>query len=187
MLQLYYPRCETLNCWRSFDAHFHNGAGSVSFLLLPIKQASTSVMTSCNQYLLRLPKMQDLKSLMLRWHSFSGWGSERLTTFSEHKGGRFIQKEHWRTIVNIVRLTVRYLNATIKRKTRNSKPDIGTDWSSQTRRNPGVDGYEAGFGPPRSSGPGFWMVLERNRTVVPVQTRTAGGLPRPVAHTCRQY
>jgi len=48
---------------------------------------------------------------------------------------------------------------------------------------PQVDRYEAGFGPPRSSGLGFWRVPEPNRNIFLVQTQTAGGLPGPVAHT----
>jgi len=39
------------------------------------------------------------------------------------------------------------------------------------------------FGLPRSHGSGVWTVLEPNHTVFPVQTRTAGGLPGPVATT----
>jgi len=72
---------------------------------------------------------------------------------------------------------------TINRKTRNTEPEIGTDRSSQTRENPRVDRYGSGFGPPRRCGSDFWTVLEPNRTVYPVQTRTAGGLPGPVANT----
>jgi hypothetical protein len=68
-------------------------------------------------------------------------------------------------------------------ETRNAEPEIGTDGSSQTRRNPRVDGYGSGFGPPRVCGSGFWPVLEPNRPVFAVQTRTAGELPGPVANT----
>jgi len=70
-----------------------------------------------------------------------------------------------------------------KCETRNAEPEIGTDGSSQTRRNPRVDGYGSGFGPPRVCGSGFWPVLEPNQPVFAVQTRTAGGLPGPVANT----
>jgi len=183
MRHLYYPRCETLNCWRSLDAHFHHGAGSVSLLLLPIKEANTSVMTRCNLCPLWLPRMQDLKSLTLRWRSFPGLGRERLSTYFDHKGGLFIQKEHRCTIINIVWLTVRYLNATINRTNRNAKPGIGPHESSQTQWNPQFDVYRGGFGPPRGSGLGFWTVLEPHWTVFLVQTVTAGGLPGSVAYT----
>ena len=70
-----------------------------------------------------------------------------------------------------------------KCETRNAEPEIGTDGSSQTRRNPRVDGYGSGFGPPRVCRSGFWTVLEPNRPVFAVQTRTTGGLPRPIANT----
>jgi len=70
-----------------------------------------------------------------------------------------------------------------KCETRNAEPDIGTDGSNQTRRNPRVNGYGSRFGLPRVSGSGFWMGLEPNRPVLAVQTRTAGRLPRPVANT----
>ena len=183
MRHLYYPRCETLNRWHSFDAHFHNGAGTVSLLLLPIKEANTSVMTSCNQCPLWFPRMQDLKSLTLRWRSFPGWGREWLSTYFDHKGSHFIQTEHRPPIVIILRLTVRYLNATINRSTRNVEPEIGPDGSSETRQNLRVDGYGAKFGLPRSCGSGFWTVLEPNRTIFPVQTRSAGGFPGPFADT----
>jgi len=86
-------------------------------------------------------------------------------------------------MVNIVQLTVRYLNATIYRTIRNPKLEIVLDGSNQTRQNPRVDGYGAGFGPPRSSRSGFRTILELNRTVFAVQTRTAGGLLGLVANT----
>ena len=73
--------------------------------------------------------------------------------------------------------------ATINRKTRKGEPETGTDGASQTWQNARVDGYGYGFGPPRNSGSGFWTGLEPNRTIFPVQTKTAGGLPGPVANT----
>jgi len=66
---------------------------------------------------------------------------------------------------------------------RNAEPEIGTDGSSQTRWNPQVQVYRSGFGPPTVSRLGFWTGLEPNRPVFAVQTRTAGGLPGPVANT----
>jgi len=70
-----------------------------------------------------------------------------------------------------------------KCETRKAEPDIGTDGSSQTRRNPQVDGYGSGYGPPSVCGSGFWTVLEPNRPVFAVQTQTADGVPGPVANT----
>jgi len=183
MRHLYYPRCKTMNRWCSFDAHFHNGAGSMSLLLSPIQEANTSVMTSCNHCPHWLPRMQDLKLLTLRSRSLLGWGRERSTTYFEHRGGQFIHKEHRCTIVKVLRFTLRYLNPTKNRTTRNAKPDIGPDESAETCPNCRVDGYGAGFGPPGSSGWGSWTVSELNRTVFLVQTRTTGGLPGPIATT----
>jgi len=136
MRHIDYPRCEIFHCWRSVDAHFQDGAGSVSLLVLPIKHASASVMTICNLWPLRLPKMQDQKSLTLRWRSFPGWCRERLSPFFDHKGGHCIQKEHRGTIVNILRLIIGYLNVTINRTNRNAEPVIGPYGSSQTRVKP---------------------------------------------------
>jgi len=70
-----------------------------------------------------------------------------------------------------------------KCETRNAEPEIRTDGSSSTRRNPRVDGYVSVFGPPRVNWSDFWTGLEPNRLVFAVQIRTAGGLPRPVANT----
>jgi len=70
-----------------------------------------------------------------------------------------------------------------KYELRNTEQEIGTDGSSQTRRNPRVDGYGAGFGSQRVSGSGFWTVLEPNRPIFAVQTRNAGRLPGPIANT----
>jgi len=183
--QLDYPRCKTKNRWRSVDAHFQNGAGSVSLSLLHIKAAYTSFMNVCIQLPLRLPKVQDQKSLTRGWLSFSGWGRERFSLVFDYKGGQYIRKGQQSINVNILGLAIGYLNATINRITWKPEPEIGTDRSSETRQNLRVDGYGSRFGPPRCSGSGFWMGLEPNRTVLAVRTRTAGGLPGPVANSNR--
>jgi len=65
--------------------------------------------------------------------------------------------------------------------------DIESDGSSHTRQKQWVDGYLSGFGLPIVSGSCFWAGLEPNRPIFPVQTRTAGGLPGPVANAiCKQ-
>jgi len=140
-------------------------------------------MDTCDQAPLRLPKMQDHQLLTLDGRSFSGWGRERLSTCLLYKGCQYIRKWQCSTIVNILQLTVGYLNATINRKNRNAELEIGPVGSSQTGQNPQVDGYGAGLGLPRSSGWGFWTGLEPNRTVFPVQTWTTCGLPGPIANT----
>jgi len=74
-----------------------------------------------------------------------------------------------------------------KCETRNAEPEIGTDGSGHTRQNPRVDGYGSAFGPLGVWGSGFWTVLEPNRPIFAVQTRTAGGLPRPVGNTMWEW
>ena len=181
--QFDYPRCKTKNRWRSVDAHFQNRAGSVLLSLLHIKAAYTAFMNVWIQLPLRLPKEQDQKSLTGRWLSFSGWGRERLSLVFDYKGGQYIRKGQRSTNVNILRLAIGYLKATINRITWVPEPEIGTDGSSQTWQNPRVDGYGSGFGLPRCSGSGCWIGFKPNRTVLAVWARTAGGLPRPVANT----
>jgi len=179
--QLDYPRCTTKNCWCSVDAHFQNGAGSVSLPLLLVKAACTSFMNVCIQLPLRLPKMQDQKSLTHRWLSFPGWGREHFSLVFDYKGGQYIRREQRYTNVNILRLAIGYLNATINRITRKPEPEIGTNRSCQTRQNPLVDRYVSGFGLPRCRWFGFWTGLEPNWTVLAVRAWTSGGLPGPVA------
>ena len=140
-------------------------------------------MIICIQSPPRLLMMPDQKSLTCRWLSCSGWGRERVSVVFSYKGGRFIRKGQWCVKVNILWLTIGYLNTTIIRKTWNTEPKIGTNGSSQTRQNPRVDRYGSGFGPPRHCGSGFWTVLEPNRTVFQVRTQTTGRLPGPVANT----
>jgi len=131
----------------------------------------------------RLPMMQEQKSFTCRWLSCSGWGREHVFLVFSYKGSWFIRKGQWHTKVNILRLAVGYLNATMKRKSWNTEQEIGMDWSDQTQQNPRVDRYGSWFGPLRCNRSGFWTVLEPNRTSFAVQTRTAGRLPRPVAIT----
>ena len=157
----------------------------ISFAYLLMKAGNHSVMDTCDQAPLGLPKMQDHALLTLHWRSFSGWGRECLSICLLYKGCQYIRKWQCSTILNILQLTVGCLNAAIKRQTRNAEPEIGPNGSSQTLRNPWVDRYGARFGAARSCGSGFWTVLEPNRSVFPVQTLTAGGLPGPVANTSR--
>jgi len=48
---------KTRNCWRSVEAHFHDAAGSVSLLFLPLQVANISSIDVCNQSEHTLPKM----------------------------------------------------------------------------------------------------------------------------------
>jgi len=140
-------------------------------------------MDTCDQGPLRLPKMQDHQLLTVHWRSLSGWGRERLSTCLLYNGCQYIRKWQCSDILDILQLAVGFLNATINWKTWNTGLEIGPDGSSQTQRDTPVARFGAVFGPPRSSRLCVWTVLEPNRSVVPVQTRIAGGLPGPVANT----
>jgi hypothetical protein len=65
-----YPRYVAKNCWRSIDAHFHDGAGSVSLFVLPIKAANTSFLARHNLSPCILSKIHYQQSWMLFWRSF---------------------------------------------------------------------------------------------------------------------
>jgi len=178
-----YLTYKTQNRWRYVDTHFHNGAWSLLLSLLVWNTANTWFMIDCIRSPARLLMKQDQQSLTCRWLSCSGWGMECVSLVFRDNGSRFIRKGRWPAKVNILQLPVGYLNATINRKTRNAVQEIGTDGSSQSRQNMWIDGDGSGSGLPRSCGSGFRTVLEPNQPIVPVRTRTAGGLPGPVANT----
>src|SRR5258705_500873 len=108
---------------------------------------------------------------------------ERFSLVFDYNGGQYIRKGQRYTNVNVLRLAIEYLNATIYRNTQKPEPEIGTDGCCQIRRNPQVDGYRSGFGWLRCSGSGFWTGLEPNQTVLEVQTWTDRWLPGPIAYT----
>ena len=60
-----YPICKTKYCWRSVEAHFQNGAGSVSLLFLALKAAITSFLDDSKQLPVRLPRLNTKNC----WHS----------------------------------------------------------------------------------------------------------------------
>jgi len=73
-----HPRWKTKNRWRSVDAHFEDGAGSVFHSLLPIKDANALIMCIHYHVAFLLPDFQDQKSLTLSWCLFWRWGRERV-------------------------------------------------------------------------------------------------------------
>jgi len=148
------PWCKAKYCWCTIDAHFPNGARSVSLSLLVINAVYTSFMNICIQFPLRLPKMQDQRSLTRCWLSFSGCGRDRVSLVFDFKDGQFIGIGHEHTNVNILGLAIGYVNATINRKTRKQEQEIETDGSCQTRKNQWVNEHWSGFGLPRLSGSG---------------------------------
>jgi len=178
-----WPWCKAKHCWRSVDAHFHSGAGSMSLSPLLINAAYNTFITVCIQLPLRLPKMQDQKSLTHRWLSFSAWGWECVSHIFEYKGGQYIRNGQWCNKVNLLQLAVGYLNATINRNTQKPLPGIGTDGSTQTRHNMRVGGYGSGWGVSGRSRFNFWTSREPNPTATAVPIPTVRGLPGPIANT----
>jgi len=64
------------HCWRSFEAHFREGAWSVSLSFFPITAANTLIIYRNDHIAFDLPDIQDQKSLTLRWRSISERGRE---------------------------------------------------------------------------------------------------------------
>jgi len=93
-----YPRYMTKNCWCSVDADFHDGPGSVSRSLWPIKAANTSLMTICNLSPARLTKIYDQESLTLRWRSFSWWGRQCFTFSFAYNGSQYFVYDYLQPI-----------------------------------------------------------------------------------------
>jgi len=178
--QINYPTCKTKNCGRSVDAHFQNGAGTVSLSLLHINSAYSSFINLWIQLPLRLPRIQHQKSLGRHGLPFLRWGRERVSLVFDYKRSQYIKKGQQHTNVNILQLAVWYLNATINRKTRKPAPEIGTDGCSQTWQNQQVDWFGSGYGLPRCGRLGLWTGFELNQNFSAVWTRTPGGFPRLV-------
>jgi len=170
-----YPTYKAHDGWRSVDAHFQYVAGSISDSLLHWNAANTSFMIICIQSPPRLPMMQDWQSLTRCWLLYSWWGRECVSLVFGCKCGRYIRKEQWLTIVHILSWAVGYLNATRKRKTWNTEPEIGTDRSSQTRQNPWVDWYGSGFAQTRRRKSGFGRFMNRTEHYLRSKTRPLAG------------
>jgi len=116
--------------WIQYVVSVLEAIAGINFACPLIEAANHSFIDRCDQAPLRLPKMQDYQLLTLDWRSFSGWGSEHLTTCLLYKCYQYIRKLQCSTIVNIVQWPVGYLNATINRKTRNAERHIEHDGSS---------------------------------------------------------
>jgi hypothetical protein len=176
----------------------------ISRSYLPIKAAISFFMDAFDQAPLILPKMQDQISLTLCWRSVDAlltlcwcsvdalltlilwmWLGAWVSVFCTSR--RLIHRKWTMTYqCQYFAISSSISECDHKCETRNAEPEIGPEGSSQTGSNPSVDGYGSGFCPPRVSGSGFWPGLEANRPVFAVQTRTAGGLPGPIANTTHQ-
>jgi len=69
---------KTRNCWHSVGAHSQNWSVTVLLSLLWMKAANTLVMPNSDYVTIQLLYLQDQKSLMLHWRSFSEWGSDHV-------------------------------------------------------------------------------------------------------------
>jgi len=76
--------------WCSIDAHFQNGAVTVSLSLLLIKAANTLVIHNSEQIASHLSYLQHWELLMLRWRSFSEWGCDCVAITFAYKGCQYI-------------------------------------------------------------------------------------------------
>jgi len=98
--------------WHSVDAHFEDGAGSISLSLLPIKAVNNQDMTMCNLLPPRLHMIYYQQSLTFRWRLFSWWGmegivicfanngSQKFLYHSTHPIGGVISQDAWPKIVD---------------------------------------------------------------------------------------
>jgi hypothetical protein len=99
------------------------------------------------------------------------------------KAADLSETEQWCAKVDILWLTVGYLNMTINTTIWNPEPEIGINRCSQTWQNPGVDGSGSGFGPPRCCRSAFWMFQEPNWSVFQDRNLTTCRFPWLVANT----
>jgi len=67
-----------------------------------------------------------------------------------------------------------------KYETRHAEPEIGTDGSSQTRRNPRVDGYGSGFGPQESGSQVFGRLWNQTDPFLWSKPGPLAGYPDPL-------
>jgi len=91
-----------------------------------------------------------------------------------------LPKEHWHTLINMLRLAAGYHNATINWTTHNAEQEIGPDRSTQSRRNPHVFGHGSGFGPPRNRVSGFGRVWNQTHLFFRSKPRLLVGFPDPL-------
>jgi len=86
--------------WRSIDAQFQDGLGSMFLSLLHIKAANTSFMTICTLWPPRSPKIYDQESLTLHWPSFSCWGREPFTVSFAYQGSEYFVYDYLQPIAH---------------------------------------------------------------------------------------
>jgi len=100
----------TQNRWRSVDANFQDGVGSVLLSFFAIKAANAFFMTIFNLSPPRIPTIHDRQTLTFRWCLLSKRGTVCVSIRIDHKGGQYIKTELWLTDFIMLQLTVAYLN-----------------------------------------------------------------------------
>ena len=60
--------------------------------------ANSSLVEVCDHAALRWPKMRDLESLTLSWHSFSRWGKECVAFSFAIEGGQYLSYDYLQPI-----------------------------------------------------------------------------------------
>jgi hypothetical protein len=113
---------------------------------LPIIAASTSLTTIYNQLPLRSPKTQNDISGMLYSYLFPQCGMDCVFQSLVYQYGQYTPKKPECTSIGMLRLRVRYLNATIIRTTQKPAPEIGPHGSYETKTYLPVDGCRSMFG-----------------------------------------
>jgi len=111
-----YPIYVTSNRWRSVDAHFQDGVGIIGLSIFPIDVVKTSFLTVWNLSPTRLPRICDQQLLTLRWPLFSGCCRARCSVRFHLEGRLYITDTQGHSNINILQLTVGYLNVTINVK-----------------------------------------------------------------------
>jgi len=171
----YYQRWRTNNCWRSVDAHFQDGVGSVSLSFCVINAANTMFMAVCNLSPQRLPKIHDQQWLTLRWRSFSGCGRACVSVHCDHYGGQCIENHLWYTNINILRLSVAYLIATINVKPETQNWRLEPTSLAKPGKTCGLMGMGSGVARQVSAGRVTWRFLARTVSIGSVPTQTEAG------------
>jgi hypothetical protein len=83
--------------------------------------------------------MEDEKLFTLQGHSSSGCSREHVCAHFDYTGSQSNKLRQWCIIVNILRITVGNLNATMNRDSWQQESEISTYGSSQTWQNPWVE------------------------------------------------
>jgi len=109
----YYSRCKTNNHWSLIKTHFQHAVGRVLVSLFGIKAANTFFTTGCHQSPPRLPNIHDQQTLTPCRDSISRCGRVHVWVDFNYEGGQYIERNLGFTHLNVVQLSVAYLNPTI--------------------------------------------------------------------------